>query len=887
MEHNTNKFEPSLQIEAARSERWTPMSIAALCWRWGRVFLRVALPAVVLALVWRELRGMDWTSARDALARGDPRLIAFGVLATAFTLSAMGCYDVLSFPASGGRGSARAAGSAARGEAAPPRAALSRLQLWRTGALIFAWMNFLTLGPIGGPALRMYFYRKVGMSAAEIASGLSRLYIGMFSGLAGWIIAALLPKIDADSIVIRALFAAGIAVSLSVGVSAALGWKGPLAGSRFSRRRSAALGLIGACDWGGMLLTFFLVGRAVGVEIGWLPTARAIYLGHAAGMASMIPGGLGSADAVWFKMLTLAGAPSELAAAQILLFRFVFYLLPWGVALFSMYALFGGRWKHAARWQRRVLAGASIVSGLLLLLSAATPATGRRLQFIAQRLPIGAIEASHAASVVAAATLLFLARGLVRGYRSAYLIAVVSLAASGAAHTLKGGDYEETIASIVLLVLLVGAHGAFTRRGRIPIGWELALSAGAASLAFFLIAGIGAFGRIPYHRALWTTFAANAEASRFLRGSALLAGVVLVVFLRQAVRPVSHRVSESPDAIDRALRRLRTAPSSANHLLVAAGDKGIWWHRGEAGLVLHQRIGDRMIVFRDPICEPGAETDLLSDLHAYADEEDLDLVFYQISGAWLSPLHDFGYSFFKIGEEASVLIDGFTLTGSANSGFRKTIRRVESTGVRFRLIEPPFEDELIRQLGAVSDEWLLRKHATELQFSVGYFSPSYLRRFPVGVAEQEGGAIVAFTNLLMSSPGTEATCDFMRYRDGGVDNLMEYVLIQTMRSAAERGYPRFNLGMSPLYDVGERQSAPVVERWSRLAFRFGERFYNYKGLHAYKNKFHPVWAPRYMAFAKPWDWPGAVLATTRLIRSGSRESRRRIAAARREADIRE
>jgi phosphatidylglycerol lysyltransferase len=140
--------------------------------------------------------------------------------------------------------------------------------------------------------------------------------------------------------------------------------------------------------------------------------------------------------------------------------------------------------------------------------------------------------------------------------------------------------------------------------------------------------------------------------------------------------------------------------------------------------------------------------------------------------------------------------------------------------------------------------------------------------------------MLSFANLLAVRPGTEITFDLMRYRPASVDGLMEYMVVRICQWGSDQGYVTLNLGMSPLFEVGEHKRANVTERLSRLIYEHGERVYNYRGLQTFKNKFKPVWEPRFMAYQRPWDWPAAILATTGLIRVGSRESRERIAAAR-------
>ena len=63
---------------------------------------------------------------------------------------------------------------------------------------------------------------------------------------------------------------------------------------------------------------------------------------------------MGSADAVWLKMLTAFGADTDGATAHILLFRIVYYLMPWTASLLVLYGRFSGVSEPALRWQRRL-----------------------------------------------------------------------------------------------------------------------------------------------------------------------------------------------------------------------------------------------------------------------------------------------------------------------------------------------------------------------------------------------------------------------------------------------------------------------------------------------------------------------------------------------------
>ena len=155
--------------------------------------------------------------------------------------------------------------------------------------------------------------------------------------------------------------------------------------------------------------------------------------------------------------------------------------------------------------------------------------------------------------------------------------------------------------------------------------------------------------------------------------------------------------------------------------------------------------------------------------------------------------------------------------------------------------------ELLPELRLISDAWLAAKRTREKRFSLGFFDEAYLSRFPAAVVRQ-GGRVVAFANVWPTGTREELSVDLMRYADDAPPNVMDYLFIRLMLWGREAGYRWFNLGMAPLSGFPNRGAlAPLWCRVGTIVYRYGEHFYNFRGLRQYKEKFDPVWEPKYLA----------------------------------------
>ncbi|HEU5300142.1 MAG TPA: phosphatidylglycerol lysyltransferase domain-containing protein, partial [bacterium] len=161
------------------------------------------------------------------------------------------------------------------------------------------------------------------------------------------------------------------------------------------------------------------------------------------------------------------------------------------------------------------------------------------------------------------------------------------------------------------------------------------------------------------------------------------------------------------------------------------------------------------------------------------------------------------------------------------------------------------------------NEWLAMMHGMEKGFSLGWFDDVYIRQSAVMAVHGPDGLVTAFANLIPEYQRNEATIDLMRRRPDGVPGTMDFLFVRLLQWAADSGYATFNLGLSPLAGVGLQRDAPAVERALHYLYEHLNQFYNFKGLHAFKEKFGPQWSPRYLVYPDRAALPAVALAVIR------------------------
>ncbi len=802
---------------------------------WG-----VLLFGIVLTLSWRTLRGIHTSEVRGVLHTLHTWPLMIAAFMTILNISIMGLYDVMAFRHTRTRA----------------------IERWQFGAVAFCWSNFLTLGPLAGPAIRFWLYRARVSELSELHAGVVSVVIAFTSGLAGWTLAALVVSRVGGGLATLGVVALGF-VLMAAWIGRAFALRTDrFGGPAVESTQTLEMALIGWLDWSLAAAVFVACLEATGRTAPILEIVDGFFLGQVVGLLSLVPGGFGSSDAYWIARLPFN---QNVTAAALGAYRFIYYIAPWFTA--SMVLLSWATRVSSRRIDvaRRITASLVGAGGVLMILSSASPALHARLVLLEQHVPLPLVEAGQLAAALAGLLLLVLARGLARGYRSAFTLTLALLLLAGFASLLKGLDWEEALI-IGMIGLAAWSHSGLFNRASGGDWLEWAdLGLGFAALLLFVIFGTFSHHIGPAAFERWSSMGYRLQSARFLRTAASMVLAVSAGALYILIRTPVRFEPPGEDDIRLALDSHAAYGTGTTPMMIAVGDKSVFFD-GARGFCLYRTIGPYLAVFSDPIVRSIAERGAFMEaLFAFAANLDRRPLFYQISVAWIPLLHDRGYHLFKLGEEAHVHLDRLTLEGHAGKLTRQMLRRAQRDGLTFRIMQPPEIDARMADLADISAGWLRAKHVIERQFSLGYFDPAYLRRFPCAIVETgENNQLVAFANLLEGPRREELSVDLMRYRTDG-PGVMDFLLLSIMLHGKEAGYRTFNLGMAPLASVGEYPGARFGEKLAGLLFRRGENWYNFQGVRFYKQKFDPEWMPRYMAYPSALEWPVALAHVSALI----------------------
>ncbi|HLZ80181.1 MAG TPA: phosphatidylglycerol lysyltransferase domain-containing protein [Ktedonobacteraceae bacterium] len=522
--------------------------------------------------------------------------------------------------------------------------------------------------------------------------------------------------------------------------------------------------------------------------------------------------------------------------------------------------------------------------------------------------------------------LYIVAFGLARGKRHAWQFAVILLPLSALAHMVKGIDVEEAALALVLWFFVLGSKSHFGVESdpwRARQGVLLLLLGVVLLLAY----SVGGFYYLRGEMLFSGTIAGNirnllertlnqpapellpltSRASWFLQSIPWLSAVMLLTGMVALLRPVSARWWMIYQG-----ERLAQSRQKVVELVYRYGGQALsfftlvpgmlrFLDRDKEGVISYRLAGNVAVTLGDPICVPGAFERLTRDFLTFCSNQDWRVAIFQAYPDHLPIYHKVGLRAFKIGEEAIIYPQTFTLAGSAMANVRTSCRRAEREGVALTWYEGVPPEEMMSQLQQTSSKWLERKggiYATEMGFSLGRFDglvdayrcaeevvPSassqrdeFVSRVPrlvTGIATGNAGQVCAFVTFTPIY-GTQVSqpeharwgwaLDLMRRTPDAPPGIIELLIVRSIERFRDKGAQVVSLGTVAMADTRQELNASQ-KQLANFAFEHLKFLETHRSLLRFKQKFQPCWESRYIAVSTTLALPKIALALLRVHQS--------------------
>jgi lysyl-tRNA synthetase, class II len=534
-----------------------------------------------------------------------------------------------------------------------------------------------------------------------------------------------------------------------------------------------------------------------------------------------------------------------------------------------------GPTRHFQRWLPRGAAIAAALVGLVNIASALTPNIRWRGHLLLEIEPVETIRVFHALALPAGVALLLVAPYLARRRRRAWQAAVILMVALGAFDLLKGLDFEETLITWgVALVLAAGREAFGVRHNPITLRsavWRVPLLglAGVAVAALAIWASQG--------HPSWSSVAA--ETGDLLRwqsgpihfhhhfgwiplGVHLIELGALALIAYVIFRPLAApRSLPSPAARQAAAGLVRSHGTDTLSFFKLRADKHYYFSADRDAFVGYRIENGVLLLSGDPVGREAAFPGLLRELKAFAETRGLKLGAVGASEGLLGLYEDLGLKTLYLGDEAILELDRFSLQGRPIRKVRQSVTRLSKAGYSAELHElRALSPETVAEVEAVLERG--RQGAPERGFSMTMDSLATGdndQETLVVLARDEDAKIRGVLHFVPCYGRPAMSLSFMRRDPETPNGLTEFLVARAAELLGEHGLREMSLNFAAFakwLHSPEKRHERVLGRLVAL----GNPFFQIESLYRFNAKFFPRWEPRYLVYEGAFGLPRAGIA---------------------------
>ncbi|WP_019241642.1 MULTISPECIES: bifunctional lysylphosphatidylglycerol flippase/synthetase MprF [Bacillus] len=634
-------------------------------------------------------------------------------------------------------------------------------------------------------------------------------------------------------------------------------------------------------EWAFAAIILIILLQMFDIQLSWRIAMGIFIISAIVGVISFVPGGFGSFDLTYLLGMSYYGVAEEDILSVILLYRIVYYIIPFLIAL--LFTVFEYTGITIRKVEDKPIIGPAIETtgvvwaiyrdilskigywalSILVLYAAWLNITSVLIVPVNDSLFNKAIfDLCYNIILTCSVILILNIKGIFHRTRKSFLFVSFALSLTIIAHLAKSLDYHEVILLGIVLAVLLSVHKQFIVEDMLVTFFYYirVIILGLLILALYFY-----FGTILSTLENTEDFRSFSEVIESTVFSLIFVPFIMIGGSYLFNRLRKKEIGEEFDC-QRFKQFLTTHIGNSLTYLGFMGDKRMFFSSDGKALILFRKYRNRLIVLGDPSGDPSSYVTVLTEFMNQANQMGYLVVFYQIDQKNMHLYHDFGYQFFKLGEEAYVNIDEFSLSGKKKAGLRATFNRFEREAYQLQ-IKDSINDDEYAELQSISKQWLGKKK--EKGFSIGEFNRPYINASQIAILRNANNEAIAFATIMPMYEKGKFSIDLMRYLPDAPVGTMDAMLIYLFQYAKEQGFHYFNLGMAPLSNVGTQNDAFFAERIAANVFNNVRYMYSFSGLRKFKEKYHPQWQGKYLTYRKNKTLVASMILVTRMISKGN------------------
>ncbi|MBV9688367.1 MAG: DUF2156 domain-containing protein [Ktedonobacteraceae bacterium] len=532
---------------------------------------------------------------------------------------------------------------------------------------------------------------------------------------------------------------------------------------------------------------------------------------------------------------------------------------------------------RAAREQRlrscvRALMGMTAgLVGIVNMLSLIVPRPNWALLF--GDWPISAYHNFNKLTVIIGFLLLMLSYGVIRGKRQAWRATVLLLLILAFLYVLHSGPLLITLLSLGLLTLLVFFSQDFCAKSDPPSVWRgyLALASGLSIVVLYTVGGFLAFHNrfeLVFERfdiddfinlllthAHMRYFIPDPQAMLFGHVIPLLCLCAVLYGAVSILRPVAAVLHPDEQERQRASALTRLYGRNSISYFALSAEKSYFFSASGQSFISYVLEGNVAVVAGDPIGPTEELAQVIEQFTSFCREQDWTIVFWQVLDTTIDLYRAAGMHTLKIGEDAVIDTQTFTLAGKAMANVRTSAKRAEKEGLQVVFYRGRVPNaEHLAQMEQISHAWLASKGGTEMGFSLGCFDPRSDDEQVYALAIDGRHRVHAFVSFVPVHGRNGWGLDLMRRSECTACGTMELLLVRSIEYFKKSGAEMVSLGLAPLSNANNTGENFLENSLDFLTSHFGDSNKN-QALFRFKKKFQPCWESRYLVFSSTLRLP--------------------------------